>query len=62
MRGRPANIIPSERMTLWLPADLRARIDLHLFSEVEGRIPRGAYTEFFSSLAREYIAQLDKVK
>ncbi len=56
-RGRPASIIPSERINLHLPADIKARLDLHLFSEVEGRIPKGAYTKFFEPLVRDFFRQ-----
>ena len=37
-----------------IPTSLRSRLDLHLYSEVEGRIPLGAYKEFFSERIREY--------
>jgi hypothetical protein len=59
-RGRPAKLIPSERLGLYLPVDMKARIDLHLFSEVEGRVPSGAYSKFFEGLVREFFQSLDR--
>ena len=45
MPGR-ASLDPSVRLTTSLPESVRARLDLHLHSEVEGRVPRGAYQDF----------------
>jgi len=33
------------------------RLDLLLFSESEGRIPKGAYTAFFEARLREFFSQ-----
>lgn len=59
-RGRPANIIPSDRINLHLPVDIKSRLDLHLFSSVEGRIPKGAYSKFFEERVREFFARIDE--
>lgn len=45
-----------------LPVSLRARLDLHLYSGLEGRIPKGAYQTFISERIREYFARLDQTK
>lgn len=37
-----------------LPTDLHARLQLHLASEAEGRVPYGSTTEFYSSRIREF--------
>lgn len=42
-------------LNLWLDPDLRTRLDLLLFSELEGRVPHGGYTNFFSNLLREHL-------
>lgn len=60
MRGRPPNVIPSMRINLLLPADIKARLDLHLFSEVECCIPKGAYARFFETLTRDFFSKLDQ--
>jgi hypothetical protein len=37
------------RLHLWLPERLVARIHLHLFSELHGRVPYGRLREFIES-------------
>lgn len=49
---RPRNVIPSSRTNLSIPEDLRAKLDLALWSEAEGRVPVGAYQTFFVSMLR----------
>ena len=46
---------------LSLPTTLRARLDVHLFSELEKRVPKGAYQGFFIERTREFFEhrQLD---
>lgn len=56
---RPPNIIPPSRLNTALPEDLRARLDIHLWSETEMRVPHGAYQRLIIQLLREY---LDKVE
>ncbi|MDE2097543.1 MAG: hypothetical protein KGL39_09880 [Patescibacteria group bacterium] len=46
---RKPSIIPSAKLTLCLPEDIRTRLDIYLFSELEGRVPKGAYQAFFLS-------------
>lgn len=41
---------------LMLPTSWRARLDLHLFSELEGRVPHGAYRNFFVARLIEFFA------
>jgi hypothetical protein len=52
--SRPKNTIPTIPLTTNLPADIRSRLDMFLFSEVEGRVPAGAYQAFFCSRIREF--------
>lgn len=58
---RKPNIDQSTRLELKLPESLRNRLDLFLFSDLEGRVPKGKYQEFFSERVREYFdfARLD---
>jgi hypothetical protein len=53
MPRRP-NIDPPVSLLLKLPESLRARLDLLLFSELEGRVPKGKYQEFFIERMKEY--------
>lgn len=61
MRGRPPAAVPSRPINTHLDEALMARLDLELYSELESRVPKGAYQRFFNTLLREYFAsrQLD---
>lgn len=56
MRGRPKLAVPSRSLNTHLDEALMARLDLELFSALEGRVPKGAYQRFFNSLLRDYFA------
>lgn len=45
-------------LNLKLPEGLRTKLDLLLWSEVEKRVPRGAYQEFFIGLINQYFDRL----
>lgn len=51
---KPPNVIRPTQLTVALPADIRARLDLHLWSDLERRVPHGAYAKFLTQLLREY--------
>lgn len=51
---RHAPIIKPRRLNLHLPGDLRAKLDLFLFSEVEARVPHGVYQTFFTRRVKEF--------
>lgn len=53
--GRPPNILRPVKLTTYLPEDLRAKLDLHLFSTVEGRVPHGAYSKFLIERVRDFL-------
>lgn len=55
--ARNPNIIRTVSLHTYIPEDLRAKMDLHLFSHVEGRIPLGAYSKFFEQLLRDFFAR-----
>lgn len=53
-----ANIRKIDRprpLEIQLPASIREKIDALLYSDLEGRVPHGAYTKFFTSLALEHL-------
>ena len=58
---KPANLIPSQQLNLALPLPLYLKVTEHLYSELEGRVPHGAFTRFFSELLRSHFEdeQLD---
>lgn len=53
---RRAAITPNSRLSTTLPADLRTRLDLLLWSELEQRVPKGAYQEFFVARTNEFFS------
>lgn len=53
---RPKSLVPTTRLELKLPLDLRATLDLALVSELEGRVPLGHYSAFFEQRLREHFA------
>lgn len=42
------------RLVLMLPESVRARLDLHLYSPLEGRVPKGNYQSFFLERISEF--------
>ncbi len=54
---RKAAITPNRHLHTVLPPDLLARLDLYLWSEVEGRVPKGAYQEFFCTAIRDFFGK-----
>lgn len=50
---RPPNVVRPVQLCLMLPEDIRGWLDLYLYSEVEGRVPQGAYQAFFLRKIRE---------
>lgn len=57
--GRPPNVLRPTKLTTNLPEDIRAQLDIHLFSTVEGRIPHGAYSKFLAERVKEFFDPKD---
>jgi hypothetical protein len=53
MPPRPSLIRPSH-IHLSLPEDIRGKLDLMLWSGVDGRVPKGAYQRFFLDRIQEF--------
>ena len=51
---RPRNTIRPVEIRLSLPETVRAQMDVELFSELEGRVPYGARTQFVQQLVQDY--------
>lgn len=51
---RKPNVVPTSYLNVGIPSNLRVRLDAILYSEVENRVPFGAYQSFFSSLLRAF--------
>lgn len=58
---RPPKAIKPIEKNISLPTDVVARIDLELFSDVQGRVPHGAWSRLVESLLREHIKKLGPV-
>ena len=56
---RNPNIIRPIKTTINLPEDIRTKLDVLLFSPVEGRVPHGAYSKFFVERINEYFLSLE---
>ncbi len=52
--GRPRQTTKSILHNVSLPEPLAAKLALELFSELEMKVPHGAYKEFFTNLVQEY--------
>jgi len=57
--ARPKSLIPCETKKVSFHKDLCVRMELELYSEVEGRIPYGAMSELLNKLLREHYKQID---
>ncbi len=51
---RQPDLVRPVKLTTTLPEDIRARLDLHLFSELEQRVPKSAYQRFFVERINEF--------
>jgi hypothetical protein len=52
--ARPKKTIRTIYKNIGIPEDLAAKMELELYSEVEGKIPFGAQQEFLTKLLRAY--------
>lgn len=50
---RPRKVVRPASFHCNVPEDLKARLDLHLFSPLENRVPYGAYSEFLAEAIRD---------
>lgn len=53
---RRPNVIRPIKLNISLPEDIRAKLDLYLYSEAEGRVPMGAYQRFFIERINEFFS------
>jgi len=51
---RQPDIFRPIKLTTTLPEDIRAKLDIHLYSDLEGRVPKGAYQQFFIDRIRDF--------
>ena len=53
---RPKSAIPRVDKKLTLSSDIVARVELELFSDLEGRVPYGAWAAFVEGLIAQHFA------
>lgn len=56
--ARPRRTLRPTSLNLAIPEDIRAMLDLRLYSELEGRVPHGAYSAYICQLIRQDCTQL----
>jgi hypothetical protein len=54
---RPRNAVPGKRLHIVLPGSTGLKLDLYLFSPVEGRIPAGSHALFLTRLVEEFFSR-----
>jgi hypothetical protein len=54
-RGRKPRLDKSERLEIWLPTSILAKVKLELYSTVEGRVPYRAMSELASELFADWL-------
>lgn len=52
---KPKNVIPPVEKTLSLPGNVVAEVELRLFSELEGRVPHGAWARLITGLLQDWL-------
>jgi hypothetical protein len=57
-RGRPVSIRRSAPLEVSLDEELRARLDIKLWSEAEQRVPKGAYKSYFDRTVSRDLADV----
>jgi hypothetical protein len=53
--GRKSLLRPTASLDVHIDAELRTRLDLLLWSEAEGRVPKGAYQRIFNTLLTQLL-------
>jgi hypothetical protein len=56
MPRKPA-LVPTEHLHIKLEAATRAKMDLFLYSPLEGRVPKGGHKAFIEMLIAEFFAR-----
>jgi len=58
---RPRNILRKVQLHVWVTEEVRTRMDLRLYSSIEGRIPFGAHSDFIDSTLGRELDRLDQL-
>ena len=55
--AKTPNLIPSKQLNVALPLPLMTRLATHLYSDLEGRVPHGAYSRFLIDLLQVHFSE-----
>lgn len=55
--AKTPNLIPSKPLNVALPLPLLVKLSSHLYSDLEGRVPHGAYSRFMIDLLQVHFAE-----
>jgi hypothetical protein len=58
--SRQKSVVDRRLKNLSLDASLIDKVDLHLFSELENRVPHGAWQKLMEGLIRQWLHNFDK--
>lgn len=56
--GRPAKLDRPVEKSISIPGSIHTRLELLLFSELEGRVPHGAWSKLVEGLLRDYLERV----
>lgn len=56
---RAKNTVPTLQLNVAIPTDLMAKLELFLYSEVEGKVPHGAKSELIVNLLRNHFTRYE---
>ena len=59
---RPKKTDRPVEKTISLPESIVSRVDLELYSELEGRVPFGAWQRFIVGLIEDHFTRLDRAR
>lgn len=60
--ARPRNISRTVEKKVSIPENVVAQVELELYSEVEGRVPYGAWGSLLTGLLSEWLKKLEKAR
>ncbi len=60
--GRPRKVMRSIEKNICLPEDLVTRVELELFSDIEGKVPFGAWQKFIVMCVEEHFQATKNLK
>jgi hypothetical protein len=60
--ARPRKAVRPIEKNISIPEDLVCKVDLRLFSELEGRVPHGAWSRYISGLIRADLSEGEQLR